>query len=94
MIIEDINPVSQSTGNSTSFGDIAHKILSSIVGHASPVIFSTDMYSENSVKSVERIRRGCRKMLIVKKRTKRPKDWKSFLTKLMMTIKSNLCKCF
>ena len=65
MIIEDRNPVSQSTGNSTSFGDIAHKILSSTVGHASPVIFSTDMYSENSVKSVERIRRGCGEMLIV-----------------------------
>jgi len=41
--------------------------LCSIVGHASPVIFSTDMYSENSVKSVERIRRGCREMLIVEK---------------------------
>ena len=87
--------VSQSTGNSTSFGDIAHKILSSIVGHASPVIFSTDMYSENSIKSVERIRRGCGEMLIVSgEKTKRPKDWKSFLTKLMMTIKSNLCKWF
>jgi len=45
------------------------------------VIFSTDMYSENSVKSVERIRRGCGEKLIVSGvRTKRQKDWNSFMT--------------
>jgi len=94
MIIEDGNPLFHSLQEiPPSFGDIAHKILSSIVRHASPVTFSTDMYSENSVKSVEHIRRGCEEKLIISgEKTKRPKDWKSFLTKLMMTVKSNLCK--
>ena len=48
------------------------------------------MYSENSDKSVERIRRGCREMLLVEKQTKRLKYCKSFMTKLMMTIKKQL----
>ena len=46
MIIEDGNAQFYSLQEiPPSFGDIAHKILSSIVGHASPVIFSTDTYS-------------------------------------------------
>jgi len=66
MIIEDGNALFHSLQEIPPyFGDIAHKIVSSIVGHASPVIFSTDMYSENSVKSVQRIRRGCGERLIV-----------------------------
>jgi len=48
MLIEDGNALFYSLQEiPPSFGDIAHKILSSIVGHASPVIFSTDTYSEN-----------------------------------------------
>jgi len=82
MIIEDGNALFHCLQEiPSSFGNIAHKILSSIVEHASHVIFSTDMYSENSIKSVERIRRGCGEKLIVSgEKTKRPKDWKSFLT--------------
>ena len=37
--------------------------------------------SSTSVKSLERKRRGCREKLILKgKKTKRPSDWKTFLT--------------
>ena len=47
----------------------------------SPVIFSTDMYQDCSVKGVERNRRGCGEKLIVRgEKTRRPKDWKDFLT--------------
>lgn len=44
------------------------------------VIFSTDTYQPNSVKSVERKRRGCGEKLILHgEMTKRPSDWKAFL---------------
>ena len=47
----------------------------------SDVIFSTDMYRKNSVKSLERKRRGCGEKLLLKGRSmKRPADWKSFLS--------------
>ncbi len=47
----------------------------------SDVLFSTDMYIENSIKSMERKRRGCGEKLIIKgDSTKKPKDWKLFLT--------------
>ena len=47
----------------------------------SPVIFSTDMYHDCSVKGVEKKRRGCGEKLIVRgEKTRRPKDWKDFLT--------------
>ena len=46
----------------------------------SPVIFSTDMYIEGSVKAVERSRRGVGEKLILSGgKTKRPQDWKVFL---------------
>ena len=48
--------------------------------HLSPVIFSTDMYKKDSVKGVERNRRGVGDKLILSgEKTKRPKDWKVFL---------------
>ena len=54
---------------------------SNIVVHSSPLIFSTDMYNEDSVKSGERLRRGCGEKLIVSGEcTIKPKDWKAFLT--------------
>ena len=44
-------------------------------------IISTDMYSSSSVKSLERKRRVSGEKLILKgKKTKKPSDWKSFLT--------------
>lgn len=44
------------------------------------VVFSTDSYFPNSVKTMERQRRGCGQKLIIKgENTKRPADWKQFL---------------
>ena len=43
------------------------------------VIFSTNMYQEDSVKSMERNRRGSsEKLLLQGENTKTPADWKSF----------------
>ena len=43
-------------------------------------IFSTDMYRDNSVKAMERRRRGCGEKLIIKgELTRKPIDWKVFL---------------
>ena len=51
------------------------------------VIISTDMYSKNSVKALERKRRGVTEKLLVKGcNTKRHYDWKSFYA---MTITKN-----
>ena len=51
-----------------------------MVVRKSDVIFSTDMYLENSIKSMERKHRGCSEKLIVTgKNTKKPPDWKTFL---------------
>ena len=45
------------------------------------VIFSTDMYKEDSVKSMERNRRGSsEKLLLQVENKKKPADWKNFLT--------------
>ena len=56
------------------------KVFSMIPGY-SDVIFSTDMYRKNSVKSLERKRRGCGEKLLLKGPSmKRPADWKSFLS--------------
>ena len=45
------------------------------------VVFSTDMYLENFIKSMERSRRGTSAKLIIKgENTKRRADWKKFLT--------------
>ena len=52
-----------------------------MMGKSSDVIFSTDMYLPNSAKTVERRRRGCGEKLILQgPLTKRPVDWKLFLT--------------
>ncbi len=62
-----------------TFGDVARKLLD-MIPRDSDVIFSTDMYHETSVKSMERRRRGWGKKLIVQgPNTKRPQDWKGFL---------------
>ena len=45
------------------------------------VIFSTDMYKEDSVKAMEQGRRGEGEKCIIKgENTKRPREWKEFLT--------------
>lgn len=62
------------------FHDICIKIHNGVLSKCD-VIFSTDMYKPDSGKSSERTRRGCaEKMMIKGGKTKRPSDWKQFLT--------------
>ena len=46
----------------------------------SDLVFNTDMYLQNSIKCQERIRRGTGEKLVISQKTKKPKDWKLFLT--------------
>jgi hypothetical protein len=62
-----------------NFRDICARLFDMVV-RKSDIIFSTDMYLENSIKSMERKRRGCSEKLIVTgENTKKPPDWKTFL---------------
>ena len=61
-----------------NFSLICNKIFGMM---STDAVFSKDMYTPNSVKSMERERRGCSEKLIVKgASTKKPSDWKQFLT--------------
>ena len=63
-----------------NFRGIAEKIFN-LMAKEPFVIFSTDMYHPNSVKAVEKLRRGSAAKLIVRgDNTKKRKEWKSFLT--------------
>ena len=63
-----------------NFNQISHKVFD-IMSKNPDVIFSTDMYKDDSVKAMERKRRGCAEKLIIKgENTKKPADWKEFLT--------------
>lgn len=63
----------------STFQGIADRIFSCLC-KTSDVVFSIDMYLANSVKEAER-RRGCGEKLIIKsEKTKKPRDWKEFLT--------------
>ena len=62
-----------------NFRGIAEKIFN-LMAKKPFLIFSTDMYHPNSVKAVERLRRGSAAKLIVGgENTKKQKEWKSFL---------------
>ena len=81
LIIEDGNAVfhylTEVPGN---FKQICYKVLDRLP-KKTDVLFSTDMYYPDSIKSVERKRRGCaEKLLIQGELTKRPGDWPTFLT--------------
>ena len=63
-----------------NFKEIVRKIFD-LMGKNCNVVFSTDTYLPNSIKAMERRRRGCGEKLIVQgELTKRPADWKAFLT--------------
>ena len=63
-----------------TFKGVAEKIFS-LIPSSCDVIFSTDTYCENSIKSSERRRRGTgEKFLIQGPNMKRPPDWKGFLS--------------
>jgi hypothetical protein len=81
LVVEDGNAVlyymREVPGN---FKEICQKMLDMMV-KTSDVVFSTDMYHVDSVKAVERRKRGCGEKLIIQgEMTKRPSDWKAFLT--------------
>ena len=62
-----------------NFSKICDKIFG-MMSMTADAVFSTDMYSPNSVKSMERERRGCSDKLIIKgSSTKKPPNWKMFL---------------
>lgn len=64
----------------TNFSQICSKVFD-IMGKTGDVVFSTDQYYPDSIKSMERHRRGCGEKLVLKgEATKRPSDWKSFLS--------------
>ena len=63
-----------------TFKEICGRIFDMVV-RKSDVVFSTDMYLETSVKSMERMSRGDSEKLILKgENTKKPADWKRFLS--------------
>lgn len=56
------------------------ELILKVALHKSPVIFSTDMYNDHSIKNSGRKRRGCGEKLIVRGgKTIRPKNCKGFL---------------
>ena len=62
-----------------NFNLICQKIFD-MMPKTADTMFSTDMYMPNSIKSMERERRGCSEKLIIKGvSTKKPRDWKQFL---------------
>jgi hypothetical protein len=62
-----------------NFSQICSKVFD-MMSRTGDAVFSTDSYKDNSVKSMERQRRGCSAKLIIKgQNTKKPPDWKSFL---------------
>ena len=62
-----------------AFQMICRKIYETV--STGDVIVSTDMYCSSSIKTMERKRRGDGEKLIIKgPSTKRPRDWKKFLT--------------
>ena len=81
LLIEDGNALFHSIkeipGN---FRQISEKLFS-MTSQKVDVIFIADMYKEDSVKSMERNRRGSsEKLLLQSENTKKPADWKAFLT--------------
>ena len=81
LVVEDGNAVfyylKEVPGN---FKEIGRKIFN-LTSSKADVVFSTDMYKPNSVKSCERTRRGTAEKRIIKgAMTKKPGDWKHFLS--------------
>ncbi|KAG1681812.1 hypothetical protein GQR58_011609 [Nymphon striatum] len=65
----------------TSFKQIGEKLVDMSTGGKSKVVFSTDMYKDDSIKSMERRSRGCgEKRIIQGENTRRPENWKEFLS--------------
>lgn len=86
----DVNTLNIEDGNATfysmkevpaTFRQISEKLFDVSTARKSSVLFSTDMYQENSIKSLERSSRGSGEERIIKgESTKRPEKWKEFLS--------------
>ena len=64
-----------------TFKQICEKIYHASIVGKSDLLFSTDIYNENSIKSLERTSRGSGQKRIMKgKSAKRPENSNSFLT--------------
>jgi len=63
-----------------NFKQISHKVFD-MMQRSCDMIFSTDTYKSGSIKAMERKRRGCGEKLMIKgESTKKPADWKLFLS--------------
>ena len=66
---------------SATFKQICEKIYDVCMVGKSDLLFSTDVYKENSTKSLERTSRGSGQKRIIKGESKkRPENWKLFLS--------------
>ena len=81
LVIEDGNALFHSMKEvPNNFRQISEKLFN-MMPQRVDVIFSTDMYKENYVKRMERDRRGNGERLLIQGgNTKKPAEWKSFLT--------------
>ena len=82
LVIEDGNALFYTLKDiPRNFKEICLKQFGMVSSKTCDMIFSTDMYYPDSVKSMERRRRGSAHKLIVKgANTKKPKCWKEFLS--------------
>ena len=82
MNIEDRNAVFHSMKEMPiTFKQICQNILTIAISRKSSVIFSTDSYIPESVKSLEKSTRDCgEKQLVHGENTYRPESWKEFLS--------------
>ena len=80
LVIQDGNAVFHYMKDIPSnFNKICAKVFD-VMPHAGDVVFSTYSYNPYSIKSMERLWRGCGERLIIKEdNTKGPMDWKAFL---------------
>ena len=80
LLIADGNAMFYMKDVPSNFKQISCKLFDSLP-KAYDVLFSTDSYQDNSIKEHERLRRGCGEKLIIKgELTKRPSEWKVFLS--------------
>ena len=82
MYIEDGNAIFHSMREMPrTFKQICQNILSIALSAKTNVIFSTDSYMPDSIKSLERSTHGCgEKRLVHDESTRRPENWKEFLS--------------
>ena len=81
LLIQDGNALFHTmTDLAPTFGGIALQLLEAMV-HKRDFVFSTDSYHPGSIKTQERLRRGCgEQFLLDGSATRKPKDFKVFLS--------------